>query len=127
MFAFLARWFKPIVSEKSRNVRKYMLEMTAPDAIARNARVRNFIEHIQSDDFKWVRIGPMDYVSNCGQITLCNDIFGYEIHMLGGHELVDCNPGYYNLTHEQGRDIQRALADKFNARTLQDDMPAVTK
>lgn len=70
-----------------------------------------------SEDFKWVRVGPRDYVSKGGGFTLCADIYGYEIKMrtgpldLGFRGLIDCSPSDYGLTYEQGKALFNALAD----------------
>jgi hypothetical protein len=56
------------------------------------------------------RYGFRDYVSPAGFITVCADIYGYEVKIGGSNkQLLDCVPSSYGLTRAQADYLYQAI------------------
>lgn len=78
----------------------------------RQKAVDRLVAFLESEDFKMIRVSGYNYISKCGTVTVCRDIYGPEVHVLGGGEMIDCRPAYYNLTREQATAIYDAICVK---------------
>ena len=67
-----------------------------------------------------------DYTSDGGNITVCNDIMGYEVKIRGG-ELIDCRPSAYGLTTEEGRQVYEAVLENIPGSTNHYDRLLVSR
>lgn len=57
------------------------------------------IQHLMTTRETFIKWSTRDYVSPSGRITVCDDIYGYEVKIDGG-EMLDCSPSSYGLTRE---------------------------
>lgn len=83
--------------------------------------VNALVKHINSGGFRMIAVTPYNYISTCGSVTVCRDIYGAEMHVLGGLRMLDTHPSYYNLTHAQAKLIYDAVCVHVYNRTIQDD------
>lgn len=66
------------------------------------------IEYLENRAPNLHRVVGLYYSSRWSTIRICDDIYGYEVKILGG-ELVDCCPHYYGLDYEEGKRLYRAI------------------
>lgn len=52
--------------------------------------------------------------SKCGYISLCDDVYGYEIKLKGTNYSLDCSSSKYGLTDKNAQDLFDAIASAFN-------------
>lgn len=74
------------------------------------------IAALDSGHIKIVNKWGRDYQSTGGQIKICMDIYGPEVHIRGG-ELLDCNPHSYGLTSANGTRLYIAIMAAYGHKT----------
>lgn len=69
------------------------------------------VHHLETRKRGLRRTGPRDYLGAWGCIRVCDDIYGYEVKLgwSAFAELVDCRPGSYGLTKEEGDRVFMAV------------------
>lgn len=129
MFSDLSAWYRKKTTElpdKSAAYEERVLLQYLTDpkiaTVEKDPVVQELVYYIGMKKFKWMRgRTARDYISSGGFITLCDDIFGYEVKLLNGRQLLDCKPAYYNLSVKQGKLIYDALVAKFQRRNIKDE------
>lgn len=74
------------------------------------------IAALDCGDIKIVNRWGRDYQSTGGQIKICMDIYGAEVHIRDG-ELLDCRPQSYGLTQANGIRLFIAIMAAYNHKT----------
>lgn len=74
------------------------------------------IAALDSGQIKIVQSFGRNYKSTGGQIKICMDIYGAEVHIRGG-ELLDCRPESYGLTRASGERLFSAIMASYCGMT----------
>jgi hypothetical protein len=75
---------------------------------ALNGEPLTLIEHFEKQTKPFKQISSRDYISASGRITVCDDIYGYEIKIDNGL-LLDCSPSYYGFREETAMRLYNAI------------------
>jgi hypothetical protein len=85
----------------------------------RNGNPQPLIDYFNRPSHMLFKVGARDYASKTFRVTVCDDIYGYEVKIDNG-ELLDCCPSYYGLTKETADQLYTAILSNLPGTTCYD-------
>lgn len=83
-------------------------ETLAVDCFFEECNYKPLLKLLKQGSIKFHHDGVRDYWSHCREITVCDDICGYEVNIRDG-KLLDCDPYSYGLLEEEARELYEAI------------------